>query len=76
MLCGEATCINEALLCPHMAPVMREEGEEAAEVIRRDRQKQISIHRSGMHEKVFKISFSQRPMDCDIWNIRNAHPSP
>lgn len=76
MLCREATCLNEALLCPHMAPVMREEGEEAAEVIRRERQKKISTYRRGMPEKVFKISFSQRPMDFDICGIRNAHPSP
>lgn len=42
-----------------MAPVMSEEGEEAAEVIRRERQKKISICWSGMHEKVFQISFSK-----------------
>lgn len=56
----EATCLNEALLCPCMAPVMREEGEEAAKVIRRERQMKISIHGSGMHRKVFKISVSPK----------------
>lgn len=43
-----------------MAPVTREEGEEAAEVIRRERQMEISIYGSGMHRKAFKISVSPK----------------
>lgn len=51
------------------------EGEEAAEVIRRERQMEISIYGSGMHRKALRISISPKSRRDIVISVTSGIPT-